>query len=184
MNGNKTEIANRLSEFKQQGVLQFNKILSISISQRIPALTKTNDGRLEVLTALTASLKSAFNNLNLRFAINEDQIIELSDLIIDQSCEDQLSLEDVLLFLQKMLTGSYGKLYDRMDIPLFFEFFEKYRQERHEQLLLIRDEQHTQSKVAGRSNKKYSIERDRNIDPKTFLELWQTFQDGKNEGME
>lgn len=174
------EIANRLSEFKEQGVIQFKKVLSIDSTQRIPALTKTNDGRFEILTALTASLKSAFNNMNLRVGMNEDQIIELADQIIDQSHEDNLSLEDVLLFLQRFLTSYYGKIYDRMDIPTFFEMFEKYRQERHEQLINIRDEEQTQFKISGKDNSP-RMERDPDIDPKTFFELFQTYNEGKND---
>lgn len=152
-NGNKMAISAHLSRFKERGIIAFDKILSIQSSERIPALVKNPDGRYEVLIALTATLKSAFNNINLRMGLNEDQIIELSDSIIDQSFEDNLSLEDVLLFLQKLLMGEAGKIYDRMDIPTFFEMFEKYRQERYEALLNIREEQQAQYKSFGPSER-------------------------------
>lgn len=135
------------------------------------SLAATENGRYEVLVAITASLKSAFSNVNLRVGLNEDQIIELADQIIDQSNEDNLALEDVLLFLQKFLTGSYGKIYDRMDIPTFFEFFEKYRQERYESLLNIRDEQHSQRKIEGKGRE---IRKDQNADSQTILDLFST----------
>jgi hypothetical protein len=148
-NGNKVAVSIHLSSFKNRGVIAFDKVLSINSSDRIPALSSTSDGRYQVLIALTASLKSAFSNINLRVGLNEDQIIELADAIIDQSQEDNLSLEDVLLFLQKLLVGDAGKIYDRMDIPTFFEMFEKYRQERHKSLLRIREEQQAQYKSLG-----------------------------------
>jgi hypothetical protein len=138
-----------LSIFKERGIISFEKVLAINSSDRIPALAKTPKGRGEVLTALTASLKSAFSNINLRVGLNEDQLIDLADAIIDQSAEDNLSLEDVLLFLQKLLVGDAGKIYDRMDIPTFFELFETYRQERHVAMLRIREEQQSQYKSLG-----------------------------------
>lgn len=138
-----------LATFKQQGTVLFHKVLAIASHDRIPALTKTPEGRGEILVALTASLKSAFSNINLRVGLNEDQMIDLADAIIDQSSEDNLSLEDVLLFLQKLIVGDAGKIYDRMDIPTFFELFETYRQERHVATLRIREEQQSQYKSLG-----------------------------------
>ncbi len=147
--GNKMAISAHLSIFKNKGIVAFDKVLSISQKDRIPAITATSEGRYGMLIALTASLKSAFNNFNLRVGMNEDQIIDLADAIIDQSGEDNLALEDVLLFLQKLLVGDAGKIYDRMDIPTFFEKFEIYRQERHTQMLRIREEQQSQYKSFG-----------------------------------
>lgn len=147
--GNKVAVNMHLSKFKERGVVLFPMVLSIATKDRIPALVKTEEGRYEVLIALTASLKSAFNNINLRVGLNEDQMIELADAIIDQSGEDNLSLEDVLLFLQKLLVGDTGKIYDRMDIPTFFQLFEKYRQDRHVAVLRIREEQQVQYKSLG-----------------------------------
>ena len=147
--GNKVAVSMHLSKFKERGVVSFPMVLSIASKDRIPALAKTEEGRFEVLTALTASIKSAFSNINLRVGLNEDQMIELADAIIDQSGEDNLSLEDVLLFLQKLLVGDAGKIYDRMDIPTFFEKFELYRQDRHKATLRIREEQQVQYKALG-----------------------------------
>jgi hypothetical protein len=97
-------------------------------------------GREVILTSLVASLKSAFANINLRLGLNEDQVVELADQIIDSAHEDNLGLEDVLLFLGELLTGKAGKIYDRLDIPVFFELFESYRQARHEEMKDFRDE--------------------------------------------
>lgn len=72
--------------------------------------------------------------------MNEEQIVELADMIIDQSHEDNLGLEDVLLFLSDLLTGKAGKIYDRLDIPTFFELFETYRQKRHDEMKSFRDD--------------------------------------------
>ena len=148
-------ISFHLSKFKNRGLIAYDKILAISQNDRIPALVQKEDGREEVLIALTAALNSAFKNINLRVGLNEDQLIDLADAIIETSYEDYLSIEDVLLFLQKLLMGEMGKIYDRMDIPTFFEKFEIYRQQRHKALIRLREEQHVQNKSYG-SPERYS----------------------------
>lgn len=147
--GDKMQVQLHLSKLKHFGVIQFDKVLAIPAEDRIPALAATDEGYLRVAAVLTATIKSAMENINLKFPMSEDQIVELAGLIIDQSGEDNLSLEDVLLFLQDLVTGKSGKIYDRMDIPRFFELFEIYRQERHSKMLNIREEQHVQCKGIG-----------------------------------
>jgi hypothetical protein len=62
-----------------------------------------------------------------------------------------------------------------MDIPTFFEFFEKYRQERHINLIRIREERSANYKVMGKGNLPRP---DRNLDPEAFIELYNTFLNG------
>lgn len=133
--------------FKEKGLVLYEKVLTIPSTERIPALINQPDGFARVSTALAASLKSAMDNINLRVGLTEDQIIEISCLIIEQSSEDNLSLEDVLLFLQELLLGKMGKIYDRLDVPTFFELFETYRQSRHMALIRAREDQHVQNKA-------------------------------------
>jgi hypothetical protein len=156
------EIAIHLSHFRNMGVVDFKAALSVPTEERIPTLSKTKEGYNALLIALTASIKSAMSNFNLRVGLSEDQMVELADQIITQSHEDNLSLEDVLLFLQDLISGKAGKIYDRMDIPTFFELFETYRQKRHEALLDIRYEQHVNYKALGpteRESENYDRER-------------------------
>lgn len=179
--GNRGEVNLHLSEFKERGVVCYNKVLAIPLTDRIPALVATREGRGQVLTALSASLKSALSNINVRVGLNEEQIVELADRIIDQSFEDQLSIEDVLLFLQKLLVGDCGRVNDRLDITVFFERFEVYRQERYEKVMTHREEQNSQYKILGKDDRKRPIEKDHNIDGATFLDLMQTMYDGRND---
>lgn len=177
--GDKMFVNMHLSKFKERGTIVFNKLFEISLDERIPALSKTEDGKYQVLIALTASLKSMFSNINLRVGLNEDQLIEIAELVIDQSHEDNFALEDFLLFGQKFLVGEYGKIYDRMDVPTFFEFFEKYRQVRHESILAIREEEHAQFKSMGRGPSG-TTELKRGEDPSAILSLMQTLYQEKN----
>lgn len=148
------------------------------MSDRIPELAKSEEGRAEVFIALLASIKSLFSNINLRVGLNEDQMIAIADQIIEESEEDNLALEDFLLFGQKFLIGEYGKIYDRMDVPTFFEFFEKYRQARHEAILNVREEQQAQFKSMGKGPSiNPPIELKREEDARTVLELMQSYYD-------
>jgi len=135
--------------FKDNGVVRYDKTLQIPSSERIPALTRTEDGYKQVYTALVIALQQCFSNLNLRKGFNEDQLLDLSDMIIEQASEDNLSLEDVLLFLQQLVSGKAGRIYDRLDIPTFFELFEGYRQERYMSLQYLQYEAHAHYKGLG-----------------------------------
>lgn len=149
LSGEKTSVTMHLSRFKEAGRVKFERTLQIPMDERIPALVANEENRFYVHTALVGALKSAMDNINLRRGFNEDQIIELADVIIDQAHEDHLALEDVLLFLQRLITGQAGTLYDRLDMPTFFEMFESYREERYQALRHVRDEQHIHYKNLG-----------------------------------
>lgn len=172
--GNKLEVSMHLSKFKERGVVAFDKVLAIRSEERIPALASNEQTRYQLLVALTASIKSAFNNLNLPNGMNEDQIIDLADAIIDESQQDNLSIEDVLLFLHKLVIGESGKLFNKMDSPTFFEHFEKYRQERHQEVLRIREEHAVNYKVMGGGGLRTKEIDKGSIDASTFFELMET----------
>lgn len=135
--------------FKQDGKVMHDKTLAIPSSERITALTRSEDGYKQIYTILVLHLQQTFTNLNLKRGFNEDQLLELADMIIEEAREDNLSLEDVLLFLQQLITGKAGKIYDRLDTPAFFELFEGYRQERHLALTYLRYEAEINYKAQG-----------------------------------
>lgn len=180
-NGKNIDISLHLSEFKELGVVNYRKIMQVPNKERIPELVKTKEGRAEVLIALTAAIKSALGNINVRVGLNADQLVELADRVIDSSHEDNLSVEDVLIFLQQLLVGDCGKVNDRMDITIFFERFEVYRQKRYTEILAYREEQNSQYKILGKDDRKRPIGKDHNIDGSTFLDLMQTMYEGRNE---
>jgi len=147
--GNKQAINWHLQLFKQHGAIRHDLTLQIPSAERIPALTRTDAGYDEINTILAIYLTQTFNNLNLRKGFNEDQVLDLAEMIIEEAKEDNLSLEDVMLFLQQLVTGKAGKIFDRLDIPTFFELFEGYRQDRHLALQYIHYEAEVQFKGMG-----------------------------------
>lgn len=142
--GNKFAISGELARYRERGMISYRKILEIPLWERIPALLEFPGNRPVIGTALVASLKSAFSQINLSAPMNEEQIVELAAALMESASEDNLGLEDILLFLQDLLMGKMGTLFNRMDSPTFFESFEIYRQRRHVEMRNIRDEEAAQ----------------------------------------
>lgn len=113
------------------GVVNYERLMQIPVGDRIPGLVKKYSKKQIHLQA-TAVITLALEKINLRVPLNEKQIVELADMVIEQSGEDFLAFEDLVLFLQQLVRGEAGKIYDRMDIPTFFELFETYREKRHQ----------------------------------------------------
>lgn len=139
----KREINIILKSYKHPGgAINFPALFSISSEQRLPELAK-NDFRL-IHTVVTAGLGMCFETMNLSRPMSPDQVIDLADLILETCAEDNLALEDLLLFLQKLVRGEYGPMYESLDIPKFMEKFELYREDRFQAIKNIRDEQQAQ----------------------------------------
>ncbi len=147
--GDRMEVQRYLSTFKPNGKLELIKTMEIPTKDRITALVAQHGGFLRVAAVLVASLKSAMENLNLKNPLSEDQIVDLAAEIIDEAESDNLSIEDVLLFLGQMVTGKAGTIYDRMDFPTFFTMFNKYRDARHAALVEFRENEHLRYKSLG-----------------------------------
>lgn len=150
--GNSMQVATILRDFKTDGgLVNYPAVLSIPRTNRIPQLAKDNFG--DTIKSIGVALTLAFENMNLKRGMTPDQIANLSETIIDTANEDNLAFEDLMLFLQKLTRGEYGITYESMDIPKFMNFFEKYREERWQELNRIRQESHIQNKSAGDTGK-------------------------------
>jgi hypothetical protein len=122
------------------------------VKDRLPGLVQSY-GVDKVSAVLSKAITKALSNFNLRVGMNSDQVVELSLALIDSAAEDQLAFEDIMLFLDGMPRYRYGKVYDRMDMPTFFEMLEIYREQRHQAYMGKKDEQHAQFKGMGDTNR-------------------------------
>lgn len=127
-------------------------IENIPVKDRLPGLVQTY-GIDKVSAILAKAITRTLANFNLRVGMNADQVLELSLQLIDSSNEDQLAFEDIMLFLDGMVKYKYGKVYDRMDMPTFFEMLEVYRDERHKDFIRHKEEMESQYKAYGDSNR-------------------------------
>lgn len=90
-----------------------------------------------------------------------EQIFECSRDLVMTTEEDQLSIEDYVLFFKGAKEGKYGKILDRMDCQTVFSMLEVYRSERHCKLVSIKDEQSSQFKTYGDTGERLSDNQDR-----------------------
>jgi len=181
-NGNRTELNIVLRDFKlPNGAVNYLQVLKVPTVDRIPWLVAT-EGYRKIHVTLIAGIQVALEALNLSKPMSADQVIDLADAIIDSANEDNLSIEDVVLFLQKLTRGEMGTLFTSMDMAKFMKCFEEYRQERYSTLVNERYNQHLQTKGQGVDGVKRPIlQREENIDSATFFELMETVYQEKNE---
>jgi len=68
--------------------------------------------------------------LNLKNPMSETQMILASQLI----CEEfyMLKMSELTLLFKRIISGQYGKFYERLDIPTILTCFRKYLEERFE----------------------------------------------------
>lgn len=133
------------------GSANFLSLGMIPTSERLPALAK--DDRQYIHKIIAAQIQYTMLFFNITNSLSLEQIFILSDEIIDSSEEDNLALQDVFLFLQKLSTGEMGKTFNRMDVVTFMEMFETYRDERHNEINKIQYGIHVQNKSAGPSER-------------------------------
>ena len=151
--GSSGQVFNEMCRWKEKGEpMPLRIIENIPVRDRLPGLVQTY-GMDKVSAILAKAIQKALSNFNLRVGMNADQIMELCLQLIDSANEDQLAFEDIMLFLDGMVKAKYGKVYDRMDIPTFFEMLEVYREQRHQEYVRQKEEHHSQFKAMGDSNR-------------------------------
>lgn len=146
--GDKQQMAVILRQYKlPNGAVNYPTLFTIPSQERITVLAQQNFARVNML--IIAALTMAFESMNLKKGMNEIQILDLSESIVDTAAEDNLSIEDVVLFLQNLVRGKYEVSYENMDIPKFMRIFEIYRQERHDAIRELNENRHLQFKALG-----------------------------------
>lgn len=140
-----------LKQYKlPNGSANFPALFYVPTSERLPAMAKRDfDSTLKLIIGAVAM---ALKSMGIKRSLNEFQILTLAEEIIDTSDEDNLSLEDLVLFLQYLSRGKYGNI-DDLSIPRFFNLFEIYRQERHSTRLNMLENEHLQYKGMGDTNR-------------------------------
>lgn len=153
MVGSTGQVFNEMCRYKDKGnPMPLAIIENIPVSSRLPALA-VSYGTDKIAAVVAKAITKTLSNFNLRVGMNAEQVLELAYQLIDSAAEDQLAFEDIMLFLDGMIKSKYGKVYDRMDMPTFFEMLEVYREQRHQAYIQKRDEEHAQWKGSGDSNR-------------------------------
>jgi Holliday junction resolvase RusA-like endonuclease len=146
--GHHEQVSEIARHYTQAGSVDFTKLLSISLHGRIPNLTHVYG--YEAIHKLIAALLKAFNDaMNLIRPMTDEQIFDCSEALVMTTEEDQLSIEDYVLFFKGAKEGKYGKILDRMDQQTVFMMLEEYRDQRHKQFIKIKEEKQIAHKTTG-----------------------------------
>ncbi len=150
--GKTQEVATILKRYKTKlGAVDFPILFEIPAKDRIAALAEQNFSRMNGL--IIVALTTAFENLNVKRGMNEIQILNLSEAIIDSAAEDNLSFEDLLLFLQQFVRGKFPMSYESLDLPKFMKALDMYREERWHEGIKLRDSRIAQWQGLGDSGR-------------------------------
>jgi hypothetical protein len=135
-----------LKQFKNKtGEINFPALFHVKSEERLPALYEKDFMRATAL--VVGALTMAFEKL--RFKKMDGVLVNnIAEEILNSCDEDNLSLEDLVLFLQNMVRGKYGNI-EEITISKFMNLFDKYRDERTEAINEIRMNEHIQFKGLG-----------------------------------
>jgi hypothetical protein len=144
-------IANLVTQqYQQHDEVKFDALLSIPLSERIPGLMASY-GKKTMHKLLVMILKAFSNSLVLTKAkkLTDTKISVTACELMLTAYEDKLSLEDIILFLQRAKAGKYGVIKNMAHPSIFFDMLEQYRQARHEAYLKINSAKHEEFKKMG-----------------------------------
>lgn len=141
-----------LKQYKHKtGEINFPAVFTVPSVERLPALYEKDF--MQATALVVGALTMAFEKL--RFKNMDGGLInDIAEEILNTCGEDNLSLEDLVLFLQNMVRGKYGEM-AQISLSKFMGLFDKYREERTEAISNYRYNEHLQFKSLGDSNRSY-----------------------------
>jgi hypothetical protein len=146
-----TMIANLVSQqYQDDKAIRFDALLGIPVEDRIPGLIERY-GNKTMYRLLVMILKEFFAALPLpRYKKpTETKTSVTACQLMLTSYEDQLALEDVILFLQRVKAGVYGSIKNLADPIILFTLLEIYRKARHEAYTKIKAQKEAEYKAMG-----------------------------------
>ncbi len=146
-----TMIANLVLQQYQKGAnIQFDALLAIHMEDRIPGLIKKYGYKtmhqllMMVLTEFIATLP-----IPVYKRPTETRVSVAACEIMLSAEEDFLSLEDVILFLQRAKGGFYGPMKSLVTTQVIIKMLDEYRQHRHQAYQELKTENEARLKTLG-----------------------------------
>lgn len=139
-----------VQQYGPNGEVKWNALLSIPLTERIPGLIHSY-GKKTAHKLLVMILKEFTNALPLTKIkkMTDTRIAIAACEVMLTAFEDQLSLEDLILFLQKAKAGHYGVIKNMSHPAQLLTLMEPYRQARHEAYQKLKEEKDRQYKQLG-----------------------------------
>jgi len=139
-----------LQQYIQDGVADFHLLLSIPLSERIPCFVREY-GLKRIHHLIKLLVKEFYTTPPLQKIKKptETKLAVCACEIMLAAMEDQLSIEDLIIFLELAEKGKYGSFKGLPPHLIVIEKLEDYRQERFEAYVALRQQIHTEHKNRG-----------------------------------
>lgn len=151
-------IANLVAQnYQQDSAVKYEALLAIPLSERIPGLIESY-GKKTVHRLLVMILEEFNNRLALPRAkkLTQTKISIAACELMLTAYEDQLALEDVILFLQRTKAGLYGPIKSLVLPSVLFDKFELYRQARHDVFVRLKEARDAELKAVSATPRRAS----------------------------
>jgi hypothetical protein len=140
-----------LKKFKNpNNSINYPVLFDIPKDQRIAAMAEKDLGG--TIKIITVALTLALETMNLKRGMNAFQILDLAEAVVDEAGSDNLAVEDLMLFLQRLTRGHYPEMFEGIDQTKFFTRFNQYRDERWNEGIKLRDAKVAYYQSLGDSN--------------------------------
>jgi hypothetical protein len=137
-------------QYSKDGEINFPLLLSIPLQDRIPALVQ--EFGIKRMYHLLLMIVRAFSYslpIPKTKKLNDTRMSVCACDLILTAQEDQLSLEDIILFFEKAKAGKYGPIKSLLSHYQVMSLLDKYRAERHEAFMKIKGEKDAEMKTLG-----------------------------------
>ena len=124
--------------------VNFNRLLSIPLSERIPALAQSF-GKKHMHAVVSFMVQEFYTGMNPA----ENRLSKTADDLLTIAAEDQLSMEDLLVFFELVKVGRFPSSERQDEADRLINHLETYRQWRYEAYCRIKAEQEASYKKAG-----------------------------------
>jgi hypothetical protein len=139
-----------LQQFVREGLPDFEKLLATPLTERIPALMK--EYGLKRMHKLVKTLVQEFcYSLPMPKSrkLTDTRISVVACDLILAAHEDQLSMEDLIVFLELAKSGLYGKFKGVLTHYGLMQQLEQYRQKRYEAFVRLKELRDAELKAIG-----------------------------------
>lgn len=139
-----------LQQYATPDGARFEALLSIPLSERIPGLA--NEYGLKRMHRLIKTVLNEFcDSITLPKSkkLTETKTSVLACDLILVADEDQLSMEDLIVFFELAKNGKYGKFKNLLTHYSIMEKLEQFRQERYEAYVRIKEQKEAEVRLLG-----------------------------------
>lgn len=119
-------------------------LMSVSPSFRTMILQLGDNGRPVALSIMVKLINDLLDFFNIGKTMDQGQVTSTVNLLLDDY--SQLKPDDFMLCFNRAKKGTYGKVYDRIDGQIIFEWVEKYIQERDSEIEGLRQSENNRLK--------------------------------------